>query len=136
LSPIFLLLVGACPQLACGVALAYEATVSAHIAHCVHRSLRAADVSADDARIYIPPAAILVGGTRSTRRPPFYEPVPFVACEDVGELGMRIRELEVSLRADDREISFDLLGLEWPGDDQPDGTWYRIMACLRSAGPD
>jgi hypothetical protein len=90
--------------------LAYQTAVLVHIVHRIRRSLRIADT--DDARIYIPPVATLIRGTRFTRRPPFYEPVPFVACEDLRELGMRIHELEVRLHAQERNGD-PLARMEW-----------------------
>jgi hypothetical protein len=95
-----------------GAWFARPALISAHIALLIRSSLRAADAAADDARIYVPPVALLARGTRFTRRRPFYEPVPFVACEDLRELGVRIRELEVRLRAHEGSGT-DPLGLLW-----------------------
>jgi hypothetical protein len=84
----------------------------AHIAYRIHRSLRAADADGDDARIYIPPIALLVVGTRFTRRPPFYEPLPFIACENLRDLGARIRKVEHRLCV--QECTADPLAeLEW-----------------------
>jgi hypothetical protein len=88
-----------CIPFGLGAWFARSALTSAHIALRIRSSLRAADATADDARIYVPPVTLLARGTRFTWRRPFYEPVPFVECEDIRELGVRIRELEVRLRA-------------------------------------
>jgi uncharacterized coiled-coil protein SlyX len=93
-----------------GALFACWAAVSAHIAHRIRRSLRAADADGDDARIYIPPVALLINGTRFARRWPYYEPATvaaLAAVEDLRELGERIRELEVRLCA--QEDALDAL---------------------------
>jgi hypothetical protein len=95
-----------------GACCARPALISAHIALRIRYSLRAADAAANDARIYVPPVALIACETRFTWRRPFYDPVPFVACEDLRELGVRIRELEVRLRAHEGS-STDPLGLLW-----------------------
>jgi hypothetical protein len=93
----------------------WSGVCAAHIACRVHRSLRArnVDATADQARIYIPPVAILVRGFRFSSQSPFYRPYPFVSCDNLHELGARISALEVRLRAHERN-STDPFGLLSP----------------------
>jgi hypothetical protein len=94
-----------------GVGFAFIAPSATHIAHRVRRSLRIAnaDAIANDARMYVPPVAVLVRGILLSLLPPFYRPQPCFACENLRGLGVRIRELEVRLRA--HEPSASPLGL-------------------------
>jgi hypothetical protein len=66
--------------------------ISCHIIWRVSRSLRAC--GGDDALVYIPPVALLVKGPKFTWRPPFYEPEPFIKCDDPRQLASRIRALD------------------------------------------
>jgi hypothetical protein len=66
--------------------------ISCHIIWRVSRSLRAC--GGDDALVYIPPVALLVKGPKFTWRPPFYEPEPFIQCDDPRQLASRIRALD------------------------------------------
>jgi hypothetical protein len=66
-----------------------------HIIWRVFRSLRAC--GGDATLVYIPPVALLLKGAKFTWRPPFYEPEPFIQCDDPRELARRIRALGLLL---------------------------------------
>jgi hypothetical protein len=59
-----------------------------HVIWRVFRSLRAC--GGDAALVYIPPVALLLKGPKLSWRPPFYEPEPFIKCDDPRELARRI----------------------------------------------
>jgi hypothetical protein len=62
-------------------------------------------VIANDARMYVPPVAVLVRGILLSLLPPFYRPEPFFACEDLRGLGVRMCELEVRLCAHESSVN-------------------------------
>jgi hypothetical protein len=66
-----------------------------HVIWRVFRSLRAC--GGDVALVYIPPVALLLKGAKLSWRPPFYEPEPFIKCDDPRELARRIWANDFSL---------------------------------------
>jgi hypothetical protein len=75
-----------------GVIGGIATAISCHIIWRVSRSLRVCRGNA--ALVYIPPVALVFEGPQFTWRPPFYEPEPFIQCDDPRELARRIRALD------------------------------------------